>query len=90
EGGEVIAYVDGMAGGVAISVKDTGIGIAEQDLSRVFERFYQVDKSRGGPRRGHGLGLAITHEIVEAHGGKITVESAGHGQGSMFTVWLPA
>ncbi|MEL6272388.1 MAG: HAMP domain-containing sensor histidine kinase [Chloroflexota bacterium] len=89
EGGEVIAYVEAIDGGVSVAVKDTGIGIAEEDISRVFERFYQVDKSRGGPRRGHGLGLAITHEIVEAHRGRIIVESAGFNQGSMFTVWLP-
>jgi two-component system OmpR family sensor kinase len=76
-------------GGVEVIVKDTGIGIPEEDLPRVFERFYQVDKARG-PKRGTGLGLAITAEIVQAHGGKITVSSAGRGQGTTFTIWLPS
>ena len=56
---------------------------------RIFERFYQVDKARG-PRRGTGLGLAITHEIVQAHGGTLSVTSAGENQGSTFTLWLPS
>jgi signal transduction histidine kinase len=70
-------------------VSDTGIGIAAADLPRVFERFYQVDKTRG-PRRGTGLGLAIAQEIVTAHGGTIWAESAGPGHGSTFRIWLPA
>ncbi len=76
-------------GGVEIIVRDNGIGILAEDLPRVFERFYQVDKARG-PRRGTGLGLAITREIVQAHGGTISVTSAGANQGTTFTVWLPA
>ena len=75
-------------GGVEIVVQDTGIGIASDELPRVFERFYQVDKARG-PQRGTGLGLAIAAEIVGAHGGKITAASAGENRGSTFTVWLP-
>jgi signal transduction histidine kinase len=75
---------------VEISVADTGSGIPREDLSRIFERFYQVDKSRpASERRGLGLGLAITREIVEAHGGSLRVESQV-GQGSRFTVRLPA
>jgi signal transduction histidine kinase len=89
KGGHVLAAVEPSRNGVQITVRDTGIGIPQEDLSRVFERFYQVDKSRG-PKRGHGLGLAITHEIVEAHGGKINVASDGAGKGTTFTVWLPA
>ncbi len=76
-------------GGVEIMVRDNGLGIKADDLPRIFERFYQVDKARG-PRRGTGLGLAITQEIVQAHGGRITVTSVGEGQGSTFTVWLPS
>lgn len=76
-------------GGVEVIVQDTGIGIPPQDIPRVFERFYQVDKARG-PKRGTGLGLAITAEIVQAHGGRITAASAGEGKGSTFTVWLPS
>jgi signal transduction histidine kinase len=76
-------------GGVEVVVRDDGIGIPRNDLPRIFERFYQVDKTRG-PRRGTGLGLAITHEIVQAHGGRINAHSDGPGQGTMFTVWLPS
>ncbi len=76
-------------GGVEVIVADSGIGILEEDLPRVFERFYQVDKARG-PKRGTGLGLAITQEIVAAHGGNITVQSAGRNHGSVFIVWLPS
>jgi signal transduction histidine kinase len=75
------------AGWVEVSVADTGRGIPAQDLPRIFERFYQVDKARAA-RRGSGLGLAIAQEIVEAHGGRIGVESA-EGQGARFTVVLP-
>lgn len=87
-GGRVRVLVERAAGGVSVSIHDSGIGIAEDELPRVFERFYQVDKSRG-PQRGTGLGLAITKEIVEAHGGRISVESAGRDKGAVFRVWLP-
>ena len=76
-------------GGVEIVVQDTGIGIAKKDISRVFERFYQVDKARG-PKRGTGLGLAITQEIIQAHGGEISVHSDGRNQGTTFRMWLPS
>jgi signal transduction histidine kinase len=89
EGGQVWVKTQVNNGGVEVSVKDTGMGIAPQDLPRIFERFYQVDRARG-PARGTGLGLAITHEIVQAHGGKLTVSSPGVNQGSTFTVWLPS
>ncbi len=89
DGGGVLAKVHPTDGGVAITVRDTGIGIPPDDLTRVFERFYQVDKARG-PTRGHGLGLAITKEIIEAHQGKVDVASDGRGKGATFTVWLPA
>jgi signal transduction histidine kinase len=76
-------------GGVKVAVIDSGEGIPEADLPRVFERFYQVDKSRARDgNAGTGLGLTITREIVEAHGGQISVQSAREG-GTIFTVWLP-
>jgi signal transduction histidine kinase len=87
-GGELTRGQNGFDG-IALSVADTGEGIPQEDLSRIFERFYQVDKSRGRRKsKGAGLGLAITREIVEAHGGHIRAESAV-GLGSRFVVWLP-
>ncbi len=72
---------------VVVAVADTGHGIPPADLGRIFERFYQVDKSRARPG-GVGLGLAISREIVAAHGGRLAVQSVV-GQGATFTVHLP-
>ena len=88
-GGAVQLRTERAGRGIKVSIQDTGIGIPREELSRVFERFYQVDKARG-PRRGTGLGLAIAQEIVEAHGGRITVASPGRDRGALFTIWLPA
>ncbi len=88
-GGSITVHLRPLDTGVEISVKDTGIGIPPEELERVFERFYQVDKARG-PQRGTGLGLAIAREIVLAHGGRIHADSTGEGHGSRFVVWLPA
>jgi signal transduction histidine kinase len=74
---------------VQVEVTDTGAGISSDDLSNIFTRFYQADPSRsGGQKHGAGLGLAIVKEILEAHGGKITVRSE-LGRGSIFIVNLP-
>lgn len=76
-------------GWYALHFDDTGPGIPPDELSRIFERFYQRDKARpGGEGRGVGLGLAISREIVQAHGGKLTAQSV-LGHGSRFTVRLP-
>ncbi|HID61447.1 MAG TPA: HAMP domain-containing protein [Anaerolineae bacterium] len=74
---------------IEVSVADTGSGIPPEDLSRIFERFYQVDKSRRRKGKGAGLGLAIAKEIVQAHRGQIKAESV-MGVGTKFTVMLPA
>jgi len=74
--------------GLVLTVSDSGIGIPENQLDRVFERFYQVDQSLVRRFGGTGLGLALCKSIVEVHGGSITVESAV-GEGSTFTVRLP-
>jgi two-component system OmpR family sensor kinase len=71
-----------------ITVSDTGEGIPPEDLSRIFERFYRGDKSRGKTRRGAGLGLAIVREIIHAHGGQIKAESVV-GLGTKFSIILP-
>ena len=68
---------------VFISVKDNGIGIPQEDITRIFERFYRVDKSRSKEKGGAGLGLAIVKHILEAHDSRITVNSA-LGEGSTF------
>jgi len=73
---------------VVISVQDHGIGIAQKHLSRLFERFYRVDKSRSRTEGGTGLGLAIVKHIAQAHGGYVTVESK-IGEGSRFSIYLP-
>jgi heavy metal sensor kinase len=71
-----------------VAITDTGIGIPAEDIPFIFERFYRVGKSRSRAEGGSGLGLAICKHIVEAHGGKIEVESQV-GAGSTFSVWLP-
>jgi len=86
-GGSVTLAAAAVPGGVEITVKDTGPGIPPEDLQRIFERFYQVDKSRARPS-GAGLGLTITKEIVEAHNGSIRAESVV-GLGTKFIVRLP-
>ena len=91
-GGEVRVSLrrlqDGPGDGVAVEVGDTGIGIGNDDLPHVFERFYTVDKSRSG-NTGSGLGLAIAHQIVSGHGSDLTVESR-EGGGTTFRFSLPA
>ncbi len=71
-----------------IAVRDTGVGIPEEDLPFLFERFYKVDKARGGSKEGTGLGLSIAYQIVQLHGGTIRVTSK-MGKGSCFTTLLP-
>jgi len=89
-GGEVYVAAERTSDGqVQIAIRDTGIGIPSEDLSRIFERFYRVDKARSREMGGTGLGLAIVKHIVERMGGSVRVESR-LGKGSTFTVVLPA
>jgi two-component system phosphate regulon sensor histidine kinase PhoR len=71
-----------------ISVQDHGIGIPKEHLSRLFERFYRVDKARSRELGGTGLGLAIVKHIAHAHGGRVSVDSIP-GKGSTFSLHLP-
>lgn len=87
-GGEVTLSLDRDAEWVRVSVADTGIGIPAEDLPKIFDRFYRVDRARSREKGGSGLGLAIANWIAEAHGGRIQVQSQV-GKGSTFTVWLP-
>ena len=84
-----IAVTVGLAGnGLVIEVADNGIGIPPQDLSRIFERFYRVDRSRSREMGGTGLGLSIVKHVAQVHGGSIDVTSTP-GQGSKFCLKLP-
>ncbi len=87
EGGEVRMDVSAENGRALIVVKDTGVGITAEDLSRIFERFYRADQARNLDAGESGLGLAITRAIVNAHGGEIAVESEV-GQGTRFEIRL--
>jgi heavy metal sensor kinase len=88
-GGQVTVGWNANGRDVELWVRDTGSGIAREHLTRLFERFYRVDKARSRAEGGSGLGLAISRWIAEAHGGSISVES-DLGRGSTFTVRLPA
>ncbi|HXH19206.1 MAG TPA: ATP-binding protein [Chitinophagales bacterium] len=86
-GGETVVGVSEKGGSVAVEVADNGIGIAQEHLPRIFERFYRVDKSRSRELGGTGLGLSIVKHILEAHGQTIQVISTP-GEGSVFSFSL--
>src|SRR5690606_20022620 len=86
--GTIGIVLDHDARGVRVSVTDTGPGIAENELPRIFDRFYQVESSERRPHGGAGIGLALAKKLTELHGGALGVESA-LGQGSTFWVELP-
>jgi heavy metal sensor kinase len=83
-----VAVLTGNDGSAWVAIRDTGIGIASEDLPHIFERFYRADKARSEESEGVGLGLSIGHWIVEAHAGEVEVESSP-GSGSTFRVRLP-
>ncbi len=88
DGGKITVFAGEMYDYVFIKVIDTGMGIPEGDLPFIFDRFYRVDKARSRAAGGTGLGLAIAKEIVESHGGKISVTSKV-GEGTEFAINLP-
>ena len=87
EGGDVSIKAALVSGKVRVAVQDSGIGIVSEDIDRIFNRFYRIDKSRTSA--GFGLGLSIAKSIADAHSGTITVTSTPR-QGSAFTVVLPS
>ena len=88
-GGKIVIKTVPRDGGVQVSVADNGLGLARENLERVFEKFYQVDSSSTRAAGGLGLGLTIAREIIAAHGGRIWVESAGPGRGGEVAFYLP-
>jgi two-component system phosphate regulon sensor histidine kinase PhoR len=87
-GGDILVSGESRNGSITIQVIDQGCGIPTEDCSRVFEKFYQVSHTLTKNRFGTGLGLYISKQIVEAHGGSIGVESQV-GNGSTFTITIP-
>jgi two-component system phosphate regulon sensor histidine kinase PhoR len=85
-GGEISLSAHLQGDIIVFSVKDSGVGISQEDLPRIFERFFKADRARSGG--GTGLGLAISRHLVEAHSGKIWAESK-EGSGSTFYFSLP-
>ena len=89
DGGEIVGRGCGACrAAVALSVATAGPGIAPDEQRRIFERFYRAENARARNVRGTGIGLALVKHIAEAHGGRVTVESAP-GQGATFTVYVP-
>ena len=88
DAGKITIKTARLSDGIEIRIEDTGIGIPPNDLPRIFERFYRVDKARAKESGGTGLGLSIVKHIVEAHKGSMTCTSV-LGQGSSFQIKLP-
>ncbi len=88
-GGSVEVSLTPVGDQLQFSVRDSGIGIAPENLERIFQRFYRVDKSRARSSGGSGIGLTISRHLIEAHDGQLWAESDGPGTGSVFRFSLP-
>lgn len=88
DGGEIRVRVQHVDGAASVEVADSGIGMAEEDRLRAFDRFYKADKSRNRSSGGSGLGLSIAKKIVHMHGGGIWIDSRP-GQGTSVMVMMP-
>lgn len=86
--GEIEVSLKGLQGSAELRVRDTGTGIPEEEMSRVFERFHRIENSRGRTHEGSGIGLALVQELVRLHGGSVSAESE-FGKGTTFTVTVP-
>ena len=89
-GGRIAVGAAAHAGSVTLSVADTGIGISEEHLPHVFQRFWQAETGTSREYAGLGIGLALARHLVEMHGGTIAARSEGPGRGAIFSVTLPA
>lgn len=87
-GGQVELYAQDWGGQVVIMVDDTGVGIPEEDIDKVFDRFYRVDKARSRAAGGTGLGLSIVRDTARRHGGDVTVQRKTP-EGTRFVVTFP-
>jgi signal transduction histidine kinase len=87
-GGDICIALTMNGEAVTVTISDSGVGIADEDKPRVFERFFKADKSRDRALGGSGLGLSLVRKIAELHGGTVTVDSEP-GNGATFTVVLP-
>ena len=88
DGGRIVVTLIERGKNAILTVRDNGIGIPEEDVGHIFERFYRVDKARSRETGGTGLGLSIVRQLIQLHGGEISVSSR-QGEGSEFTVRLP-
>ncbi len=89
DGGEITVRARQEDGHIHLAVADEGIGIPPEELERIFERFYQVDKGTTRRFDGMGIGLALSRQIISLLGGRIWAESEGRNQGATFHVLLP-
>src|SRR5690606_17204490 len=78
-----------LVGGIEVVVRDTGIGLSQDQAQRIFDLFIQADTAVDRARGGLGIGLTLDQQLVEMHGGKVSVHSEGPGRGAEFRVWLP-
>ena len=90
EGGRIDVALEHAEGWATVRIRDSGIGIAAEDLPHVFEPFYQVNAAQAHARGGLGIGLALVQRIAQCHGGTVEVRSAGLGSGSEFVIRLPS
>ena len=88
EGGQITASVLSDSEKVIVRIRNTGLGVSSEEINRIFERFYKVDKSRSFDVKGAGLGLYIVKSIIEMHVGQITAKSE-EGKYTEFIFWLP-
>jgi len=88
-GGAIDLLVASEAGGITVQVRDQGAGLSPEDISRLFGRFQRLSAKPTAGETSTGLGLSIVKRIVDLHGGRITVESTGPGQGATFKMTLP-